>query len=59
MDLSAAGILSSLITPLAKEGISVFAVSTYDTDYLLVKEQSLEKAMQILSGEGHEVEKKF
>ncbi len=56
LDLSAVGILVRLIIPLAKEGISVFAVSTYETDYLLVKEQSLEKAIQILSGEGHEIE---
>ena len=56
LDLSAVGILVRLITPLAKEGISVFALSTYDTDYLLVKEQQLEKAAQILSEEGHEIE---
>ncbi len=55
MDLSACGILAALITPLAKEGISVFAVSTYDTDYLLVREQHLEKAVQILSEGGHEI----
>ncbi len=55
LDLSAAGILVRLITPLAKEGISVFAVSTYDTDYLLVKEQHLQEAVEILSREGHQV----
>ena len=55
MDLSATGILVSLITPLARERISVFAVSTYDTDCLLVKEESLKKAVQVLSGEGHEI----
>ncbi len=55
LDLSATGILVKLITPLAKEGISVFAVSTYNTDYLLVKEQHLEKAMQILSRDGHQI----
>ena len=56
LDLSMAGILVRLITPLAKEGISVFAVSTYDTDYLLVKEHHLKKAVQILSEEGHEIQ---
>jgi len=55
LDLSATGILVSLITPLARERISVFAVSTYDTDCLLVKEESLKKAVQVLSGEGHEI----
>jgi len=56
LDLSTAGILVKLITPLAKEGISVFAVSSYNTDYLLVKERHLEKAMQILSRDGHKIE---
>lgn len=55
LDFSATGILATLITPLAKEGISIFAVSTYDTDYLLVKERHLEKAVEILSREGHQI----
>ena len=57
LDFSATGILATLITPLAKEGISVFALSTYDTDYLLVKAQHLEKAVQILAQNGHQIEK--
>ena len=37
MDFSMVGVLASLVGPLAEAGISVFAVSTFDTDYLLVK----------------------
>ena len=56
LDFSLTGILASLTTPLAKAGISVFAISTYDTDYLLVKEENLEKAIEILVKKGHRVQ---
>lgn len=56
LDFSAAGILASLTMPLAKEGISVFAMSTYNTDYLLVKERHLEKAVQILAQNEHRIQ---
>ena len=49
LDFSLTGILSSLLAPLAAGGIPVFAVSTYDTDYILVKEENLEKAVGALS----------
>jgi len=55
LNLSATGVLASFLTPLAREGISVFALSTYDTDYLLVKQKDLEKAVMILSQNGHQV----
>ena len=55
MALSLTGILSSLATPLAQAGISVFAVSTYDTDYLMVKEKDVESAILVLSQEAHQV----
>ncbi len=57
LDLSLTGVLASLTGPLAREGISVFALSTYDTDYVLVKKEQLEKTIQILGTEGYEVEK--
>ncbi len=57
LDFSLTGVLASLTDPLAKEGISVFAISTYDTDYLLVKEKQLEGAIQALRGEGCELKK--
>lgn len=43
------GIVSSLAKPLADEGISIFYISTYETDYLLVEEKNLEKAKEILA----------
>jgi len=55
LDLSATGVLASLTNPLAQEGISVFAVSTYDTDYLLVKKKDLKKAVIVLSRNGHQI----
>ncbi len=57
LDFSLTGVLASLTAPLAREGISVFALSTYDTDYLLVKEEKREKAIQALREEGYEVMK--
>ena len=56
LDFSLTGILTSLTAPLAKEKVSVFALSTYDTDYLLVKEEQLGKAIQALGEEGYEIE---
>jgi uncharacterized protein len=55
LDLSLIGILASLTVPLARAGIGIFAVSTYDTDYVLVKEKHLEEAVLVLSQEGHHV----
>jgi len=55
LDFSLTGILSSLLHPLAKANISVFALSTYDTDYVLVKELDLERAKAVLLEEGNQV----
>jgi uncharacterized protein len=49
LDFALTGILASLSNPLAKAGISLFAISTFDTDYLLVKSDKLEKAVKALS----------
>lgn len=56
MDFSMIGVVASLVTPLAEAGISVFVVSTFDTDYLLVKEVDLERAMAALGLAGHTLE---
>jgi hypothetical protein len=48
LDFNLIGILSSLLDPLAKGGVSVFTISTFDTDYILVKEENLSKAIAIL-----------
>ena len=53
LDFSLTGILSSLTIPLAQAGISVLALSTFDTDYLLVKEAHVDRAVQKLSKAGH------
>ena len=52
---SVVGILASLTAPLAEAGISVFAISTFDTDYLLVKEKDRAAAVEALRGRGHSV----
>lgn len=53
LDFSLIGILSSISTVLAQKGISIFAVSTYDTDYILVKEKDISNAIDALSNAGH------
>ncbi len=53
LDFSLTGILSSLTIPLAQAGISVLAISTFDTDYLLVKETQVDRAVQKLSQAGY------
>ena len=55
LDFSLTGILVSLARPLAEAGISIFALSTYDTDYLLVKETDLDRALAVLTQGGHEI----
>ncbi len=56
MAFSVVGVLASLTAPLAEASISVFAVSTFDTDYLLVKDEDLTAAVQALRGQGHNVQ---
>lgn len=55
LDFSLVGVLASLLSPLAEAGISVFAVSTHDTDYVLVREGDLEKVRLALAEAGHDV----
>ena len=53
LDLGLTGVLASLAVPLAAAGVSIFALSTYDTDYVLVREGDLEKAEQALVASDH------
>jgi uncharacterized protein len=53
--LSAVGVLSSLLGPIADAGMSVFVVSTFDTDYVLVPAADQHRALQTLSALGHSV----
>lgn len=55
LDFSLTGILNSLTGPLAESGISIFAVSTFNTDYLLVKETALPRAIEALTAAGHKL----
>lgn len=57
LDFGLTGILNSLTNPLGKAGVSLFAVSTYDTDYILVKEDRLFDANYAFVSAGHKVER--
>ena len=54
LDFSLIGILSKLSSVLAENGIGIFAVSTYNTDYILVKEENFSRAMAVLAAAGYE-----
>ena len=49
------GILLSIADPLARAGLAIFAISTYDTDYVLVKARDLPAALEALRAAGHDV----
>jgi len=53
LDLSLTGVLASLADPLAQARINIFALSTFDTDYLLVKEDKVSQAAEVLTRSGH------
>jgi uncharacterized protein len=48
------GILAAILNPLADEGIGIFAISTFDTDYVLVKADHVQAADDALRRAGHE-----
>jgi len=49
------GVLASIMVPLANAKVPVFVFSTYDTDYIMVRDDDLETALRALAGEGHEI----
>ncbi len=55
LDFSLCGILASLAVPLAAAKVSIFAISTYNTDYLLIKQTDMRAATAVLRTAGHEV----
>lgn len=57
LDFSLTGILSSIAKPLADNQVSLFAISTYDTDYILIKEDRLEEATATLINHGFLIKK--
>lgn len=56
LDFSLIGILSSITTLLAEAGIGIFAVSTFNTDYILVKKENIDRALQVLAKAGHTIQ---
>ena len=55
LEFSLVGVLASLSEPLAGAGVGIFVLSSYDTDYVLVKEVDLCRANRALEGDGHTV----
>ena len=55
LDFSLTGVLAALSAPLAQARISIFALSTYDTDYVLVRDDDLDRASDALAHAGHAV----
>jgi hypothetical protein len=56
IDFALTGVLASVLVPLAEAGVSIFALSTYDTDYVLVRAHALDAAIDALRGAGHQIE---
>jgi len=54
LDFSMVGILANISSILANNGISIFAISTYNTDYILVKEDKLTEAIGVLEKQGYQ-----
>ncbi|HNZ98762.1 ACT domain-containing protein [Ruminococcus sp.] len=55
LDFSLIGILSKISAVLAGNKIGIFAVSTYNTDYILVKEENFSRALEVLGSAGYEI----
>ena len=55
LDFSLIGILSKITSVLAKNAVSVFAVSTYNTDYVLIKRKDYKKGLELLHSVGYEI----
>ena len=55
LDFSLIGILSKIATILAKHHISIYVVSTYNTDYVLIKKENYQKGLEVLEGAGYQI----
>lgn len=55
LDFSLIGILAKIASVLADNGISIFAVSTYNTDYVMVKKENFQDALEVLAEAGYEI----
>lgn len=56
LDFSLIGILSKISAVLAENGVGIFAISTYNTDYILTKEENFDKALKVLAEAGYAIE---
>jgi uncharacterized protein len=56
LDFSLTGVVSSLVSPLADEGVPLFVISTFETDYVLVREHDLHRSIETLTSAGHSVD---
>ena len=56
LDFALIGLFASLAIPLSDAGISLFAISTYDTDYILIRENKLGRAVEVLGLEGFPIQ---
>lgn len=55
LNFSLIGILAKIATLLADNGISIFAVSTYNTDYVLIKQENYQGALEVLQTAGYKI----
>lgn len=55
LDFSLIGILSKISTLMANNNISIFAISTYDTDYILIKEETINRAIEVLENSNYNI----
>jgi hypothetical protein len=55
LDFSQVGVLAALAAPLGEAEISIFVISTFDTDYLLVEEENLQRSVRVLTAAGHTI----
>jgi hypothetical protein len=56
LDFSLTGVVAALVTPLAEAEVPIFVLSTFETDYLLVRERDLQRSVEALTEAGHEVD---
>ena len=56
LDFSLTGVVSALVGPLADAEVPIFVLSTFETDYLLIRERDLERSVEALTAAGHEVD---
>ena len=56
LDFSLTGVVAALVTPLAEAAVPIFVISTFETDYLFVRERDLERSVDALAEAGHSVD---